>query len=108
MAKLSADDIYKVKKFMAKKEWVTRTEICNAIGCNSANLQYFLNSQDVKSRQKSTKKSREYALVDAGNQLQAKPFEAYSPPAQNLLEMALLTTEKSKARVLAEYCIKNH
>jgi len=79
MARLTSDAIASIKKYMKANGWVTKRQVCNAVGIDMLAASKYINDDNAKSRTVA-RGAKEWLLVEVERGLSSPPVEPYKPP----------------------------
>jgi len=78
MARLTSDAIASIKKYMRANGWVTKRQVCNAVGIDMLAASKYINDENAKSRG-GARGAKEWFLIEVERGLDGPPVEPYKP-----------------------------
>jgi membrane-bound lytic murein transglycosylase B len=97
MARLTSDAIASIKKYMRANGWVTKRQVCNAVGIDMLAASKYINDDNAKSRG-GTRGVKEWFLVEVDRRLDGPPVEPYKPSIGPPVRAGGLDFKKIKSR----------
>lgn len=97
MARLTSDAIASIKKYMRANGWVTKRQVCNAVGIDMLAASKYINDENAKSRS-GVRGVKEWFLVEVERQFNGPIVEEYKTANSLPIRAGGLDFQKIKSR----------